>query len=111
VRAAFKDLKMEIQDKAQENFITLENEVKKIKLTLDEVHSAIIGNRLTGDGGMALRLKQAEIDLEDVGKRLNVAEKKQIKYNVYTVIMWVLLGACASMIFAFIVTQFFEIKR
>ncbi len=86
----------------------LEREVSGMKVTLGEIHTAIIGNPLSKDGGMVLRLENAEQQIEEFQLRLVNAEKKQIKYNVYTVIMWVLAGGCASMIFAYIVNILFH---
>ena len=93
----------------------LERQFEQIKKTLDEVHMAIVGNPLlNGSGGIAARLIDAEkrvIELEDnfrkaeqrFEKRLIETEKKQIKYNVYTVIMWACLGAVAMGIFMYII--------
>lgn len=89
-------------------FRRLEKTVDEIKETLTQVHGALVGNELAGDGGMAKRLRDAESKLEELENRLLTAEKKQIKYNVYIVIMWVCLGAVAMGIFNYIVTLFFK---
>lgn len=89
-------------------FKRLEKTVDDIKDTLNQVHGAIVGNELSGDGGMAQRLKDAEEKLDLLESRLFNAEKKQIKYNIYTIIMWVCIGGVAMAIFNYIVTLFFK---
>ena len=92
----------------KEEFKALESKVSDIKITLDQVHGAIIGNPLSKDGGMAERLHEAEEKLIELENRLETAEKKQIKYNVYTVIMWVCLGAVGMAIFSYILQYAFK---
>lgn len=87
-------------------FRTLEAKVSDIKTTLDQVHSAIIGNPLSQDGGMAERLHTAEEKIIELEDRLQAAEIKQIKYNVYTVIMWASLGAVAMAVFVYVIQRF-----
>jgi hypothetical protein len=89
-------------------FKRLDKSVLELKETLIKVHDAIVGNELTKDGGISKRLYQAEKDLEDVKTRLENAEKKQIKYNVYVIIMWVALGGVAASIFAYILQLAFK---
>lgn len=86
----------------------LEKEFGEIKEILNEVHSAIIGNPLTKDGGIVARLLTAEQQLEKLEVRVNEADKKQIKYNVYTKLMWVLAGGIISIIFAYILELIFK---
>lgn len=83
-------------------FKTLELKVSDIKTTLDQVHGAIIGNPLSKDGGMAERLHGAEEKLIELEERLEAAERKQIRYNVYTVIMWICLGGVGMAILNYI---------
>lgn len=86
----------------------LEKEFSEIKEILNEVHTAIIGNPLTKDGGMIARLVTAEQQLEKLELRVNDAEKKQIKYNVYTKLMWLLSGGIISIVFAYILELIFK---
>lgn len=86
----------------------LEKEFGEIKEILNEVHTAIIGNPLTKDGGMVARLITAEQQLEKLELRVNDAEKKQVKYNVYTRLMWLLSGGIISIIFAYILELIFK---
>lgn len=81
------------------------NEIKEI---LNEVHSAIIGNPLTKDGGMAARLIMAEEELERLKVTVSEIDKKQIKYNLYTRLMWVMGGAIISIVFAYILQLIFK---
>ena len=92
----------------------LEKRFADIKKTLDEVHTAIVGNPLMqGSGGIASRLLEAEEKVESLEeeiraaerrfeKRLSETEKKQIKYNIQTGIMWACLGGVAMAIFMYI---------
>ena len=101
-------------EQMREDLKILEKQFDQIKKTLDEVHMAIVGNPLlNGAGGIAARLMDAEkrvveLDLDfraaeqRFEKRLMDAEKKQIKYNVQTSVMWACLGAVAMGIFMYI---------
>jgi hypothetical protein len=91
-------------------FKRLETKVETIKDTLSKVHDAIIGNPLSGDGGMARRLTDAEKQLGELEKRLEAAEKKQVKYNVYIVIMWICAGGVAMAIFNYVLQLIFKAR-
>lgn len=82
---------------------TLEREVSEMKKKLTEIHGAIVGNPLTKDGGITQRLLEAEEKINQLEQRVEVAEKKQIKYNIYTIIMWSSLGGVAMAIFLYVV--------
>lgn len=105
--ALFK-IKIPMEEITKAEFRTLESKVSDIKNTLDQVHGAIIGNPLSKDGGMAERLHSAEEKLIELEERLEAAEKKQIKYNVYTVIMWACIGAVLMAIFVYAMQLFFK---
>src|SRR4029078_6519965 len=101
-------------EQMREDLKVLERQFEQIKKTLDEVHTAIVGNPLlNGSGGIAARLMEAErkvVELDEdfraaeqrFEKRLIETEKKQIKYNVQTSVMWACLGAVAMGIFMYI---------
>lgn len=89
-------------------FKTLESKVSDIKVTLDQVHGALIGNPLSKDGGMSERLHEAEKKIEDLEEELNVVKTKQIRFNTYTVIMWTSLGGVVAMIFALVIQSIFK---
>lgn len=89
-------------------FKRLESTVDGIKKTLAEVHGAIVGNPLSKDGGMAQRLTQAEKSLELLEIRLESAEKKQTRYNVYIVIMWICAGGVAMSVFNYVIQLAFK---
>jgi hypothetical protein len=93
---------------SKSEFLKLESSVSEIKQTLNQVHDAIVGNPLSKDGGMAERLTEAEKKLVQLEDRLELAEKKQIRYNVYTVIMWVCIGAVSMAIFVYVMQLFFK---
>lgn len=89
-------------------FRTLEKAVGDIKDTLNQVHGAIIGNPLSEDGGMSKRLTDAEEKIDELEAELNTVKTKQIKYNIYTIIMWTSLGAVVAMIFALVIQSIFK---
>lgn len=99
----------------------LENEIRTMKGLLSEVHQAIIGNPLTKDGGIAMRLFQTEAAVERLEENLMNAErrlesrtieneKKQIKYALQTKVLWGVLGTTAGLILAYIF-QLIVLKR
>lgn len=94
-------------------FRSLERQFIEIKEILGEVHTAIVGNPLTHDGGLVARITAAENQLDSLQanfikaekkfeERMVSTEKKQIKYNVYTVIMWASLGGVAMAVFLYV---------
>ena len=96
-----------------EEFKKLKNQVSSIEDKLSDVHSAIVGNPLSKDGGLATRLTQAENEIEQIREHVDEMEKKQIKdllqtektqatHEVYTKIMWSALGGVAMLILAYI---------
>lgn len=97
-------------DLLKAEFRKLERTVGDIHGKLDEVHGAIIGNPLTQDGGIAKRLSKAEQQLNDLEERLEVAERKQLKYNLYIIIMWTCVGGVAMAIFTYILQLIFKLK-
>lgn len=97
-------------DQLKVEFKKLERTVGDIHGKLDEVHGAIIGNPLTQDGGMAKRLSLAEKQLNELEERLEVAEKKQLKYNIYVIVMWTCVGGSASFLFAYVLQLIFKLK-
>lgn len=86
----------------------LEVTVNEIKEQLAEVHGAIIGNPLSKDGGMSQRLIDAEEKLEELENRIFDAETKQVKYNIYTKIMWACAGGCIMSFFAYMLQLIFK---
>lgn len=86
----------------------LERDIGEIKLTLHKVHTAIVGSELSKDGGIVKRLSDVESLIDDYEKRLIVQEKKQIKYNVYTIIMWVCAGGIGMAIFSYVMLLVFH---
>ena len=89
-------------------FKRLERAVDDIRETLNQVHVAIVGSELAGDGGMAKRLKDAEAKLEELEIKIFATEKKQIRYNIYTVIMWICIGAVTMGVFMYALPIFFK---
>lgn len=97
-------------DQLKAEFVKLEKAVQHIHTKLNEMHGALIGNPLTLDGGLSRRLSRAEEQLDELEERLNVAEKKQLRYNVYVIVMWTCVGGAASFMFAYILQLFFKLK-
>jgi hypothetical protein len=99
---------MEQETTLRAEFQKMESTVQDIKSKLSEVHGAIIGNPLSKDGGMAGRLTEAEDKLELLEQRLEAAEKKQVKYNLYIIIMWICAGGVAMATFNYILSLVFK---
>lgn len=99
---------MEDMEQLRQELGGLKVELSGMKKLLSQVHYALVGNDLTKDGGMTRRLEDAEKELLEFDKRLAEAEKKQIRYNVYTVIMWACVGATGMAIFAYLVQFVFS---
>jgi len=102
---------MEMEQVRQELKV-LERNFMEMKNILNEVHSAIVGNPLSKDGGIVTRLSDAERQLDEMNIRFVKAEKrledkitenekKQIRYNVMTAVMWASLGGVAAFIFTY----------
>jgi hypothetical protein len=83
----------------------LRKELYEIKGTLHLVHSALIGNPLTNDGGMVKRMVEAEERVENIEKKIISMDKINIKLKVYVAILWAMAGSVATSIFVLIITK------
>lgn len=92
----------------EERLMQLESELSEIKTILNQVHGAIVGNPLAKDGGMRKRLEIAEEKLRGLRLRLDVIEKKQIKFNFITMLLWGTAGFVLCGIISYILLLIFK---
>lgn len=83
----------------QQAFNALEKRVGNMESTLNEVHFALIGNRLAGDGGLVKRVSNTEAELVNIKTEIRGIKDKAIKSNTYLYIVWAAAGFIASAIF------------
>jgi hypothetical protein len=79
--------------------------VDELKKTLNEVHSALVGNDLAKDGGLVQRIVNSEQEVLKLSDRLTEVEKQNTKAGVYLRIIWGLSGCVASAILIAIINH------
>lgn len=87
----------------------IREEVRKIGSKVDELYSALIGSRVTKDGGLVKRVQEQEQDLEEfkvsMTLRMESLEKQKIKTAAYVHILYAAAGAVAMAIFTLIIKK------
>ena len=87
---------------SEARFKYLEDAVKDIKKIVHEVHHAIVGSPHLDNSGIAKRLINAEEKLDELEEKIIENDKKQIKFNVYVILMWAFAGSIFGLIVAYI---------
>lgn len=77
--------------------------IESVSQKVDQVHSALVGNDLSDDGGMVKRLKNCEDDVETLRNKIGTIEDGMIKSELYLKIIWALGGMVAASLFTYIV--------
>lgn len=86
----------------------LKNEFVEMKDKFDEVYYALVGNKLTNDGGLVKRIGENETEIEEIRSRIEDMEKKNVKSELYVKILWGTGGFIASALFTYILQLIFR---
>lgn len=88
------------------DFDSLRAEVMKIGIDLNarvgKLFDIITGDDVWMDGGMVGRIKHTTKEIARLEEELDDFTRKQVKYNVYTTVMWICVGAVGMAILALI---------
>jgi len=99
---------MDDMNEIKRDLVSLDKEVSGIKVMLNEVHGAIIGNTLSKDGGIVKRLETAEEKLDNVHDKISRLEKINVKLQIYQKVLWGCAGGVATAVFAYILQLWFN---
>ena len=55
----------------------LKSELQKVQTKMDDIHSALIGNPITKDGGLVYRVIEGEVQIQRLSDRIDDVETTQ----------------------------------
>ena len=95
----------------------IRKELQKVQTKMDDIHSALIGNPITKDGGLVYRVIEGEVQIERLNDRINEVEEKQnnrmielekdkAKQGIYIGIIWACGGGLVSTIAISIINHY-----
>jgi hypothetical protein len=74
----------------------LKDEMVDMKAKLDELYFALIGNRVTMDGGLVRRVEDTEKEIRKLRDKIDALERINIKSALYVKILWACGGTIAG---------------
>jgi hypothetical protein len=80
----------------------IKEQVSDLSGKLTEVHTALIGSKITGDGGLIRRVIDSEAEVERLTLRIAELENKSGKTEFYLKVIWGLGGTTTASIFFYI---------
>lgn len=86
----------------------IKTQVGDLSRTLNEVHTALVGNQMTRDGGLIQRVIDSESEVEKLKLRILELESKNSKTEFYVKVIWTLAGGMATLVFTFILKLIFK---
>ncbi len=97
----------------------IRQELKKVQTKMDDIHSALIGNPITKDGGLVYRVIEGEVQIQRLNDKIDEVEKKQnermldlekdkAKQGIYIGIIWACAGGILSTIVIAIINHIFK---
>lgn len=76
----------------QEIISQMQGDIHEIKTKIDELFTALMGSRLTKDGGLVSRLERLEDENEKLREKIEEMEKKDVKSDTRLNIIWAIIG-------------------
>ena len=73
---------------------------------LDDVHSALIGNSITQDGGLVFRVVKLEVEMKLAFEQIAEEKMKVKEQALFTKIIWAIGGVVLTAIIAGIIAHF-----
>lgn len=86
----------------------LKTDVEEMSSKIDDLHNALMGNKLVQDGGLIGRIIELEKDNELLTTRVEILEKEKSKSDIYIRIMWGLGGMAATGCIGYILSLIFK---
>lgn len=83
---------------AQQEVSNITVDVAEMKSDIKEMYTALLGSKLTQDGGMVERLKSQERRVLIVEEELRLIKEKAVTAALHVKIMWTMGGAIAAAI-------------
>lgn len=97
-----------MENSHQNELLQIRTDMKDMKGKVDEMYNALMGNRITKDGGLVGRIEDLEKSDEKLDGRVSKLEDNHIRLQVYQRIMWTSVGFVAASIFSYILTLIFK---
>lgn len=91
-----------------ESIVSLREEMGDIKEKVNELYYALIGNKVTMDGGLVRRMEESEKEIRSLRKRVDELSVTNVRLAKYEKIIWGCVGAVASGIFLEIMHSVFR---
>lgn len=95
-------------EEEKKRFISMERDIHSIKQGLEEISTALLGNRLTKDGGLVRRIDELEINDEKIESKIEELERKTARMEIYQKIMWTCTGGATVLLVKFILEIIFK---
>lgn len=77
----------------------------RMKLQVDKMYTALIGNEITQDGGLVGQIKNIDHRQNKLDERMGKMEKTIIKMAVYIKLFWASIGSTATAVFSLIIKK------
>ena len=93
-----------VNDSRQE-ITEIKSDVAEIKEQTQEMFNALMGNKLTQDGGLVLRLIKLETQTAKMDLKIDAVAKQEDRKMMYLGALWVSIGAVVGMIISYIIQK------
>lgn len=97
---------LENQNTPHQDIVIIRKEIGDIRITVNEVKEALVGNGLAKDGGLVQRIIDTETRQDELEKRFNTIEKNEDKRALYVHIIWAMGGVIATAIVVALIRHF-----
>ena len=86
----------------------MEKDMGEMKSQLNELYLALMGSKITNDGGMVARIIELESEVTVLKREQSAMKADKAKTELYVKIMWGMVGAFASGTFLYILNLIFK---
>lgn len=86
----------------------MERDIHSIKQGLEEISTALLGSKLTKDGGLVRRIDDLEHRAEELEEKIEEHEKRTTRMEIYQKIMWTCTGGASVLLVKFILEIIFK---
>ena len=82
-----------------------ERDIAQMKMQINEMYSALMGNSISKDGGLVQRIQRNEEFAKSNLKEIAGIKNKMIRTNTYVNILWAACGAVGMAILAIVIRK------
>lgn len=109
-------------EEEKQQFLSMQTDIRDIKADLarlcdnmegfnknmDEMYTALLGSKITKDGGIVGRLLELEKDAIDMRRQVDDLKRDIVKQSVRLAVVWTLAGALAASLLALALKAMFD---